>query len=106
MCFLTSFVVIDTPFDYLLKVERAGKSDIRSFFTYCNAIVSSLALVAIMVMKIMLSMSGQDSSAFDVETQTANGIDGSDTFSVMVSRGGEPALSLVNLAFYYSNRNV
>ena len=52
------FIVIDTPFDYLLSTERAGKIDIRSFFCYCNAIVSSIAIVAIMVMKIMLHMSG------------------------------------------------
>lgn len=60
--------VIDTPFDYLLKVERAGKLDIRSVFSYCNVIVSSLALVAIMVLKTMLHVSGQDANAFDTET--------------------------------------
>ena len=37
-----------------------------------------------MVMKIMLHMSGQDESAFDVETQTSKGLDGQDAFSRMV----------------------
>lgn len=75
----------DTPFDHLLNVPRAGKVDLRPFFCYCNVTVSSIALVAIMVMKILLHMSGQDDNAFDSETETAKGKDGTDSFSLMVS---------------------
>ena len=62
---LLPYVVNDTPFDYLLSENRAGKVDIRSFFCYSNAIVSFIAVIAVMVMKIMLHMSGQDQNPFD-----------------------------------------
>ena len=81
----TFFVAIDTPFDYLLNEPRMGRVDLRPFFCYCNVIVSIIALISILVMKIMLHMSGQDENAFDNETHTANGRDGQDSFSFMVS---------------------
>lgn len=76
----------------MLSVPREGRVDMRSFFLYLNMIVSSIALVSIMVMKIMLHMSGQDDSAFDVQTQTSKGFDGNDSFSRMVSQSSVSAL--------------
>lgn len=78
------FLATDSPFDYLLKVPRIGRIDIRQFFCYCNIIVSTIALISIMVLKIMLHLSGQDANPFDDQTQT-KGLNGSDNFSFMVS---------------------
>jgi len=60
-----------------------GRIDLRQFFCYCNIIVSNIALISIMVLKIMLHLSGQDANSFDTQTQT-KGIESSDTFSFMV----------------------
>ena len=84
---LPLFLVLasDGAFDYLLSESRAGKLDLRPFFCYFNVIVSGISLVAIIVMKTMLHMSGQDEDAFDVTTTTAKGKYGNDAFSIMVS---------------------
>ena len=51
-------LVTETAFDYLLETPRFGHIDIRQFFCYCNIIVSTIALLVIMVLKIALHMSG------------------------------------------------
>ena len=78
---MCDYVASDSPFDYLLKEPRLGKVNIRTLFCYSNIVISSIALITIMVLKIMLHMSGQDANAFDTQTTTSKGRD----FSTMVS---------------------
>jgi hypothetical protein len=91
--FFTQFIIhtfayyscrlIDAPIDFFLISKRGLKLDCRQFFTYCFLLVSSIALVAILAMKIALHLSGQDDNAFDTETTTDSGEEATDLLSFL-----------------------
>ena len=78
-------LVIDSPIDFFLVSKRGAKLDCRQFFTYCFLLVSIIALVAILAMKVALHLSGQDDNAFDTTTTTDSGEEATDALSFLVS---------------------
>jgi hypothetical protein len=97
-----SFRTSDSPFDYLLKEPRLGKVNIRTLFCYSNIVISSIALITIMVLKIMLHMSGQDANAFDTQTTTSKGRDFSTMARLIPDFDSLYTLFGVILAFLFS----
>ena len=85
--------VIDAPIDYFIltnnmnnqRNRRGTRLDCRQFFSCCFLFVSVAAFLSVLALKIALHLSGQDDNAFDNETTTNSGEEGSDALSVLVS---------------------
>jgi len=67
-----AFRTTDFPIDYLLDSRRRLNINIRTLFAYLYILVSTLAFVGIITLKIMLYLSGQDSNPLDNRTDTDN----------------------------------